>query len=64
MNPHEETDMDGDIRLTNAWRELLKFPEFNFGEELARANRARMADDSWCPTCGKRGVTTCNCERG
>lgn len=66
----DETDFGCDDRLVNAMRELVKFPNFDLGEEIARANRciaelerARMADDCHCPVCHKRGIRSCNCER-
>lgn len=63
MNPREETDLDGDDRLIAAMRELCQVPAFSLGEEIAKWNQgARMADDWFCPQCGKRGIQTCNCE--
>ena len=68
MNARDETDIDGDTRLISAMRELVTLPKFDLGEEIAAANRAiaeiqraRMADDCFCPVCHKRGVRNCNC---
>lgn len=61
-------EMD-DLRLAQAFREVFQMKaEFDLAEEIRKANEAynygaRQADDTWCPTCGKRGVTSCNCER-
>lgn len=59
MNARDETDMDGDERLINAFRELSKVPTFSLGEEIARLTEpqrewARMADER-CPSCGRLG---------
>ena len=67
MNPHEETDIDGDMRLVNAFRELLQGTTFSIGDEIAKYNAgARIADDCFCAGCGSRGYRTyCpSCERG
>ena len=67
MNPRDETDIDGDTRLINAFRELLQGTTFSIGDEIAKYNAgARIADDHFCKGCGARGyVYKCeNCERG
>ena len=56
-----------DDRLAQAFREVFQMKaEFDMAEEVRKANEAwnagaRIADDCACPTCGKRGVTSCNC---
>lgn len=38
MNPHDETDLDGDARLINAMRELVNLPSFDLGAEILAVN--------------------------
>lgn len=62
-----------DDRLAQAFREVFQLKaQFDLAEEVRKANEAwseaynygaRQADDCWCPTCGKRGTSWCNCER-
>jgi len=70
------TEIIDDDRLIQALREVFgKSVTFDMEKEIKRAakalypeltdaqrNYARMADDAFCPACGKRGISTCNCE--
>lgn len=45
MNPRDETDLDGDERLINAFRELLQGTTFSIGDEIAKVNELLAKED-------------------
>ena len=68
MNLPIPAEIIDDDRLAQAFREVFQLKaQFDLAEEVRKANEAwnagaRIADDRFCPDCGKRGVTSCNCE--